>query len=48
MKVFERSGLNQWNARGRKRNESEVYIPIPKLIHDKFPNFFPGRQQILN
>jgi hypothetical protein len=45
MKVFERSGLNQWNARGRKRNESEVYIPIPKLIHDKFPNFFPGRQQ---
>lgn len=24
--VAERSGLNQWNAKGRARNENEVYI----------------------
>lgn len=45
MKVFEKSGLNQWNAGGRTRNKNEVYIPIPKYIHDNFPNFFPNRQQ---
>ncbi|PKF60371.1 NgoFVII family restriction endonuclease [Psychromonas sp. psych-6C06] len=39
--VFERSGLNQWNANGRKRDPDEVYIPIPSWIHDKFPDFFP-------
>jgi hypothetical protein len=43
-KVFEKSGLNQWNAGGRRRNESEVYIPVPKLIHTNFPNFFPSRE----
>lgn len=31
--VEERSGLNQWNAEGRPRNENEVYIPIPRWIH---------------
>lgn len=41
--VFERSGLNQWNARGRERNVGEVYIPIPIEIHKLFPNFFPPR-----
>lgn len=41
--VPKRSGLNQWNARGRKRDKDEVYIPIPSWIHDKFPNFFPNR-----
>lgn len=41
--VFERSGLNQWNARGRKRHHDEVYIPIPAEIHKNFPNFFPNR-----
>jgi hypothetical protein len=41
--VFEKSGLNQWNAGGRKRDFGEVYIPIPKEIHNKFPNFFPER-----
>ncbi|MBA5248963.1 MAG: NgoFVII family restriction endonuclease [Gammaproteobacteria bacterium] len=45
MKVFTKSGLNQWNAAGRQRNANEVYIPIPKAIHDNFPNFFPNRQQ---
>lgn len=38
--VEERSGLNQWNARGRKRNEYEVYVPIPSWIHQSKPNFF--------
>jgi len=42
-KVYEKSGLNQWNAKGRARDANEVYIPVPALIHKKFPNFFPGR-----
>jgi len=41
--VFEKSGLNQWNADGRPRNLNEVYIPIPAEIHRNFPNFFPDR-----
>lgn len=45
MKVFEKSGLNQWNARGRERDNNEVYIPIPRIIHHNFPDFFPSRQQ---
>jgi hypothetical protein len=42
-KVFEKSGLNQWNARGRARHPDEVYIPIPSKIHKDFPDFFPDR-----
>lgn len=41
--VPEKSGLNQWNAGGRKRDPDEVYIPVPKVVHDKFPGFFPGK-----
>lgn len=41
--VFERSGLNQWNARGRERDPNEVYIPIPSEINKKYPEFFPDR-----
>lgn len=41
--VPEKSGLNQWNAGGRKRSLNEVYIPIPMQIHQNFPDFFPGR-----
>lgn len=41
--VPEKSGLNQWNASGRKRNANEVYIPIPASINKNFPNFFPDR-----
>jgi len=41
--VFEKSGLNQWNASGRKRDFGEVYIPIPAIIHKNYPNFFPKR-----
>lgn len=41
--VFEKSGLNQWNAGGRNRDIGEVYIPIPINIHKFFPDFFPSR-----
>lgn len=44
--VFEKSGLNQWNAGGRKRDNGEVYIPIPAEIHKLFPNFFPKRDKL--
>ena len=43
--VPEKSGLNQWNAAGRKRNPDEVYIPIPAWIHRRFPDFFPQRDE---
>lgn len=43
--VYEKSGLNQWNAGGRKRDANEVYIPIPAIIHKLFPFFFPDRDQ---
>lgn len=46
--VYERSGLNQWNAKGRIRNASEVYIPIPAIIHKKYPSFFPDRDKPFN
>lgn len=46
--VFEKSGLNQWNAGGRKRDISEVYLPIPAVIHHKYPNFFPPRDKKFN
>lgn len=42
--VFENSGLNQWNGKGRKRDYNEVYIPIPSIIHKKYPDFFPNRE----
>lgn len=46
--IFERSGLNQWNANGRKRDFGEIYIPIPAELHKKYPNFFPKRDQDFN
>ena len=42
--VPEKSGLNQWNAKGRPRDLNEIYIPIPLWIHRSFPHFFPGRR----
>jgi len=39
--VFKRSGINQWNAGGRKRDINEVYIPHPIAVRSKNPNFFP-------
>lgn len=38
--VPSKSGLNQWNAGGRKRDMGEVYIPVPRKIHKFFPGFF--------
>lgn len=46
--VFEKSGLNQWNAGGRKRDIGEIYIPIPINIHKEFPDFFPERDLHFN
>jgi len=47
-KVPEKSGLNQWNAGGRARNENELYVPIPVSVHRKMPDFFPRRDQPFN
>ena len=44
--VPEKSGLNQWNAGGRTRKYGEVYIPVPREIHKKYPNFFLPRNEI--
>jgi len=46
--VFEKSGLNQWNAGGRDRHHDEVYIPVPIVIHQLFPEFFPDRNTPFN
>ncbi|MBU2443946.1 MAG: restriction endonuclease [Bacteroidetes bacterium] len=46
--VSQKSGLNQWNAGGRKRDVGEVYIPIPIQIHKNFPDFFPDRETPFN
>lgn len=46
--IFEKSGLNQWNASGRKRDIGEIYIPIPINIHHKYPTFFPKRDEIFD
>lgn len=46
--VTAKSGLNQWNAGGRKRDFGEVYIPIPIIIHKKYPQFFPDRETPFN
>lgn len=39
-----RSGLNQWNAKGRARNSNEVYISIPSHIKREHPDFFPPKE----
>lgn len=41
--VPEKSGLNQWNAGGRKRNPNEVYIPYPSEDRKLTKDFFPPR-----
>ncbi|MDR2284321.1 MAG: NgoFVII family restriction endonuclease [Sphingobacterium sp.] len=44
--VEEKSGLNAWNAApknkgsNRPRPLNEVYIPIPREFHEKYPGFF--------
>lgn len=43
--IFENSGLNQWHSKPRPNQESrglgEIYIPVPAIIHNKHPDFFP-------
>jgi len=39
--VYPRSGLNQWNAGGRKRAFEEVYIPIPSSVRKKAHDILP-------
>ena len=46
--VHLKSGLNQWNAGGRDRGVDEIYIPIPKWIHKRFPGFFLSREVPFN
>ncbi len=46
--VPQKSGLNQWNADGRPRDENEVYIPVPKYIYKNFPDFLPERKMSFN
>ena len=38
-----KSGLNQWNAGGRKRDLNEVYIPFPIEVRNAYDSFFPAR-----
>ena len=47
-KVMEKSGLNQWNASGRPRKQDEIYIPVPMIIHRRYPNFFPLKEKSFN
>ena len=47
-KVFPSSGLNQWNAKGRKRDVDEAYIPVPALVHKIKPSFFPKQDTTFN
>jgi hypothetical protein len=41
--VEAKSGINQWNAGGRARVFGEAYIPHPKAVRDKNPDFFPPK-----
>jgi len=43
--VKERSGLNQWNANGRRRNVNEVYISYPSEDRQRSRGFFPPRDE---
>ena len=43
--VHSKSGLNIWNAAGRKRNANEVYIPYPAEDRRRTEEFFPPREQ---
>ena len=41
-----KSGINQWNAGGRRRVFGEAYVPVPSEIHKLFPRFFPKRDVV--
>lgn len=42
--VPDKSGLNQWNANGRKRDADELYIPYLVKDRKRSPHFFPPRE----
>ncbi|MCL2184378.1 MAG: hypothetical protein FWB86_00795 [Treponema sp.] len=42
--VYARSGLNQWNAKGRRRELDEVYIPWNTILKNSYDTFFPPRK----
>lgn len=42
-KVEAKSGINQWNAGGRAREFGEAYIPHPREVRARFPDFFPPK-----
>ena len=46
--VAQKSGLNQWNASGRKRHPNEIYIPFPVEDRNRKTNFFPPRDTPFN
>jgi hypothetical protein len=41
----DKSGINQWNAGGRKRSFGEAYIPVPADVKNLKPDFFPARDK---
>ena len=41
--VGEKSGINQWNASGRKRHEDEIYIPYLSKDRNRNKTFFPPK-----
>lgn len=41
--IYEKSGLNQWNAGGRARDYDEVYIPFNSALREMYEGFFPPR-----
>jgi len=43
--VEEKSGLNLWNANGRKRDVNEVYLPLPLSSIPLFENIFDTIQR---
>lgn len=46
--VPEKSGLNQWNAGGRKRDPDELYIAYQAIDRQRNPDFFPPRDTPFN
>lgn len=46
--VAPKSGLNQWNASGRKRHPNEIYIPFPAGDRNRNADFFPPRDTPFN
>lgn len=45
LEVNQKSGINQWNAAGRRRRFGEGYIPFPAEVRRIYPDFFPGIEE---